>query len=388
MKKFVLYSAVYVLLGLVFVAIGEFYLWRFKESVSIVKVAEIQSSSKKELYYGRQILGNSLSTYKFEMFLRKQPNVLVLGQSVTLQFRDFMFEPYQEDFYNAGLMVRNLEDLKYVVELFKNKRVRKPSLIVLGVDFSFVLKENALDQLYSIKDLPEDRATNVQSHFKGYQQVFLNGSLREIPKVDVGFGKAGMIGRGYRNDGSYRHKPEIEQYVLDATYYDGGLRERLKANESPFLANMQFDQRKAAEYFKVLAQLKLLGIELLLYVPPYSDQFFNLAKQHKGFGAFWPKFMAFQEELVNKNYDVIRFTTPSQMGLKDDYMVDAEHPGEVLCGIQLLCFVKESGTPNKMLKTLTFSTLQHLLDAEQTLPISFLRDSVSVPLRNNLPLKN
>jgi len=388
MKKFVLYTAIYVSLGLLFVAIGEFYLWRFKESVSIKKVAEIQSSATKELYYGRQILGNSLSTYKYEMWMKTQPKVLVLGQSVTLQFRDFMFEPYHDDFYNAGLMVRNLKDLKHVLKMLENDKVKRPDLILLGMDFSFVLKENVLDDLYSITDLPEDRAINVQSHFKGYQQLFLNGSLREIPDLNVGFGKAGMIGRGYRNDGTYRHLPEIEQYVLDATYQDGGLSNKLYTNESPFLANMQFDDEKATQVFEILNGFKNLGIELLLYVPPYSDQFYKIATEHTGFAAFWPEFIAFQEGLKESNFDVISFTTPSQMGLKDDYMVDAEHPGEVLCAIQLMRYVKESSTQNKMLKTLTFSRVQQLLDAEYTLPISFLHDSVSVPLRNKIPSNN
>ena len=115
MKKFVLYTAIYVSLGLLFVAIGEFYLWRFKESVSIKKVAEIQSSATKELYYGRQILGNSLSTYKYEMWMKTQPKVLVLGQSVTLQFRDFMFEDNRSSSQVDNMLLT--QKALYVIEI-------------------------------------------------------------------------------------------------------------------------------------------------------------------------------------------------------------------------------------------------------------------------------
>ncbi len=386
MKKFIKRTCFYVFIGLLYVAVGEFFLWKLGESVSIEKVTDLQTAGKKELYYGRRILGNSLNTYKFTMFRKRNAKVLVLGQSVTLQFRDFMFAPFQNQFYNAGLMARNVDDLEYVITLFENGEQVKPELIVLGLDFSFVLENNELDKTYSLQMLPEDRATNIESHFNGMQKVFLVGTNRNIPKVNVGFGKAGMVGRGYRNDGSYRHKPEIENYIKTGEYIDGELSEKLQKRVSPFVPPMRFSQEKADRFRAILSRLSALQIDVLLYVPPFSDAFYNKAQKDEMFHPFFTDFLAFQNKLVQEGHNLIPFTTPSKMSLNDAYMVDADHPGEVLCAIQLLEFLSNSATQSKMLQAIDLNNLEELVHGKQHIPISFLRDSISLHLQK--PMAN
>ena len=173
MKKFVVRSIPYVFLCLLYAGFGEYYLQKYKEAYSIERVTDIQSTTQRELYYGREILGNSLGNYKYQMFVKTQPKVLVLGQSVTLQFRDFMFEPFENDFYNTGLMARNSKDLNYVLDLIESGSINKPELVLLGIDLSMVLKNTFLDDREWIRNLPEDRATIAKSHLKGFQRIFL-----------------------------------------------------------------------------------------------------------------------------------------------------------------------------------------------------------------------
>jgi len=385
MKKFVIRFLPFLLIGIVYASIGEYFLSELKENVSIEEVTELQKNSDKELYYGRQVLGNSISNYKVTMFRKKQPEVMTLGQSVTLQFRDFMFEPFEQDFYNTGLMSRNLKDIEYVTRLFETGEVKTPKFIFFATDLSLVLNPSFLDKQEFTRTPPTDRATESRSHLKGIQKVYLSAALRRPPEEDFGFGKAGMEGKGYRNDGTYRHKPNIEKFIEEkGLYNDGELSEKLEKKVIPFLLPMKYDNSKEKRLLEILDRLRQLNIELLLYIPPYSDTFFEKAKKDVVFMSFWKEYMNFQQKLIELDYDVIPFTTPGQMGLEDNYMVDAEHPSEVFCAIQLRNYVKNSGTTNPFLKKLTFIKVDKLLSAKTTIPIAFLVDDASASLREQV----
>lgn len=357
-------------------------MWNIRESVSIDRVTDAQLEADSETYYGRRVLGNSLSTYKYEMFNKKKPKVLVIGQSVSLQFRNFMFEPYQDEFYNAGLLMRNVTDLEFITDWFAEDSTIRPEYMVLALDFTFVLENATLDYLYSITDLPVDRAIETRSHLKGIQDLMLNASVRQRPNECYGYGKAGMTGRGYRIDGSYRHLPEIEAYIGDSTYRDGDLIDKLKRGEAEFKSPMNYSLGKAERVLHALHELEDQGIHLLVYVPPYSEVFFKEAMQNSDFNSFWKQFMHFQEEMINKGFDVIPFTVPSEIGLTDSYMVDAAHPGEVICGIQLMNFYHkkvEAGYRSPF----SFGILNSYLNDPHTIPISFLIDPASQLLRKD-----
>lgn len=389
MKKFVLKFTPYLLFILAYGLVGELLLYLNKESYSITKVAEVQSTSERELYYYRGILGNSVSNYKFQMFQKKQPKVLVLGQSVTLQFRDFIFEPFEDDFYNTGLMARNVKDFNYVLDLFSKGEIRKPELVLLGVDLSLFLQHTFLDETEWVRNYPPDRAESAKSHLKGMQQIFRDRHQLRPPQIDFGFGRLGMQGCGYRRDGTFRHCGEINRYLEDSTYTDGGLIDDLKNRRYPFVEPFAFSAAKEEAYLEVLERFQELEIELILYIPPYSDAFFNEAMKDEKFRNFWEHFGKLEQKLKTKGYNVIGFKTPSGMGLDDKLMIDAQHPSEVLCALQLKQAVEENSIKGKYIDALSFNTLDSLLNSKYRLPFSFMNDSIAkLDLERTWQLRN
>lgn len=380
MKKFVLKSLPYIAIGLLYGIVGEYFLCQTNEITPIKEVIRVQQESDNEVYFKRKIIENPLSRYKYAVWMQKQPKVLILGQSVTWQFRDFMFEPYSEDFYNTSLMVRNVKDLNYVLDIIESNKVSKPELVVLGVDFSFMLQTTYLDEKEWIKNSDKDAAISAKAHLNAIQRIWLNPELREIPKMDAGFGKGGMTGLGYRKDGSYRHKPHIEMYLVDSVYRDGELTENLKNKEGYFVEPFAFDSNKAEQLLLALERFDKLDIELLIYIPAMSGAFFDEALKNEKYKFFWDKYMNVQTDLQGKGYNVIPFCTPSQIGLTDHYMVDASHPGEVLIATQLLNFVQSGKARGKVLNDLLFDEVNELLESKNTIPVSFMRDSLSQKL--------
>ncbi|KAB1063980.1 hypothetical protein [Salibacter halophilus] len=382
MRKYLVKILPYLLLSLIYVGVGEFFLIRFQEVTPLDTVVEKQGEEGEEEYFGRRLISNSLNHYKLKMFEKKQPKVLVAGQSITLQFRDFMFSPYENDFYNSGLMLRNLSDLEYLTSKFESGKYRSPDIMLLGMDYSFVLKVNPLDLMEGLKNPPEDQAYDSKAHFKAMQSIFKYGKTRKIPDVDVGYGRAGMIGRGYRTGGSYRYKPEVEKFVETGHHHDEGhLVERLANRQRPFIEPIEYDSAKAKRVFSVLKRIDELDIKLILYFPPYSDHFFKAAQKDDHFMSFWKDYMAFQDRVSSLGYNVIPFTTPKEIGLNDKFMIDSEHTGEVMCALQLYEFFQSNKESFPEINT---KRIKQEIQTDYTTPISFLRDSISRPLRGQV----
>lgn len=99
--------------------------------------------------------------------------------------------------------------------------------------------------------------------------------------------------------------------------------------------------------------------------------------KNEKFRTFWNGYLKLQESLLQQGYNVIPYHTPAEVGLSDDYMVDANHPGEVIVAKQLYDFVKSGHAKGTFINTLSFYTVSDLLDSENTIPVSFLRDSLS-----------
>lgn len=380
MKKFVFRSLPYITLGLIYLVLGEYFLFRINETYPISAVANIQASTNSEIYYGRQLFSNPMSEYKLQMWKNTEPEILVLGQSVTWQLRDFMFEPYQDKFYNTALMARNPLDLNFVIDLIESGEVKKPKLIVFGLDFTFLLLKSELDGKEWVKDPKPDEVYSAKAHLKAVQTIWKDAELRSVPSVDLGFGKRGMIGAGYRNDGSYRHERHEDVYLFDSIYRDGPMVADLKARTGHFHEPFGYSSDKEVQMHKIIQRFKNLGVELLIYVPPHSDTFFKEALKDQEFEEFWSRFMNFQSKLVSQAYDIITYTTPKEIGLSDDYMIDANHPSEVLVATQLRNFVTSGKAKGKIINSLSFSLVNEFLESENTIPVSFMKDSVSQQL--------
>lgn len=378
MKKFVIKSLPYLLIGIIFLLIGEFFLFNFKELVPISEITDKQSTSKKEIFYGRRLLPENLSLYKYEMLLKTQPEVLVLGQSVVLQFRDYMFKPFHDKFYNTGLLVRNHKDIEMILDDIESKKVDKPKLIILGVDFSFLTETNFLDnqKLTFSDDLFDSKA-----HMRALQSVFFGGGkVRYLPKEDWGYGKDGISGRGYRNDGSYRYKPELEQYIFEKTNFDEHLINKLNAKSHPFSAPFKFSNDKAKGLETILKRIKDLDISLVIIFSPMTDGFYNEALKDIEFKQFWSEYSILQNELSLKGFDVIPFSTPATYQINDDYMIDADHPSEVYNSIALLKFLEAYKGNDQNIIQIDKNHLRSLIDSKRTIPKSFLLDSIDYQL--------
>ena len=376
MKKFIVRSLPFVLVIFLYLGIGEYLMYRISENVPVEVVVKKQLASKTECYYGRTLFENVEPLYKFEMLSNIQPSIVVLGSSVVFNFRDFFFQPFESKFYNTGLMLKSVRDLNDFVNHIKKGKIKKPAFVIIGIDNSLIKKVSFRQPEGSVfENFKADPICNYKEHLRAIQDVYLRSDVREVPEMNYGFGKKGMVGDGYRKDGSFSYKWELDIFLKDSTHYEGDLKAKLREKRDFFTLPLEVDSNKKEELIKVLKEFKKLNIELLLYFPPFSDEFYNIAKEDKVFNQFFGEYLAYQSLLEKEGFDMIKFTTPSRIGLNDYYMANAYHPGDIMVAKQLLTYSTSPERKNKFIDKLNFSLLDSLVKSSNN-PLSFMRDTL------------
>lgn len=146
MKKFLAKSTLVFIPILVVLTISLVLLIRVNEHLPLSIIIKQQQQSKTESYYNRELFENVLDIYKYNTMVHRKPEILAIGQSIVLCYRDFFFAPFQDQFYNTGLMIRNPKDLEVLTDELVNGKLRKPRYILFGLDHSFVLSNTPLDK--------------------------------------------------------------------------------------------------------------------------------------------------------------------------------------------------------------------------------------------------
>lgn len=376
MKKFILKSTIYMSVVLIYVGVGQFLLYRIRENIPVNTIVKNQINSPIESYYNKTLFENILSTYKLTSLEQKRATVITLGQSIVLCYRDFFFHPFEKEFYNTGLMIRNVNDIVYFKQLIIEDKIAKPQFIVFGLDHSLVMENSLLDHKKWIENPDADPSYDGKSQFRAMQEVLLRKDVRVVPDIDHGFGKRGMEGNGYRRDGSCNNKWEIDLFSTDSAHSEGILIETFKSRKGPFPPSMVISNEKKQLLYKTLDELRSMNIEIVVYVPPLSDEFFNYVNKDSVFHNFWKQFLTCQEELKAKKYDVIEFTTPSRIGFTDYNMLNSDHPGEILVAHQFYNYCISKDRKNTFIDKLDLVNFKKELDKANTHPISFMKDTL------------
>lgn len=374
MKKYILKSLLFALPVFVYLILSYYFMMRINEHLPVSSVIERQQSSTNESYYNRILFENVLDLYKYKTMLQRQPKVLVLGQSIVLSFRDFFVSPFNQSFYNTGLMVRNIHELENISNQLIDGTLTKPTYIIFGLDHSFVLKKDLFDTKSIKTSYWQDPFFDSKKQLRAMQEVMLKSDVREIPNIDVGYGKRGMVGNGYRKDGSCNNKWEIDLFTKDSTHIEGSLINEFKNHGNAYPIDMVFDEQKANRLTNCLNKLRNNQIELLIYVPVLSDSFYTYASQHQHFNSFWKEYLQFQNQLIQSKFNVIPFATPSSLGLNDYYMLNANHPGEVLVAKQFVQFYKNKAVLGPVSSSFDLKSLESKLLSTQH-PLSFQIES-------------
>jgi hypothetical protein len=191
------------------------------------------------------------------MATQKKADILVVGQSTVLQFRGVMFHPFESNFYNMGPSMTSINELYNLINFIKSKKIKKPKLMIIGLDLSLVKKTNN-NLSADIAPLHEDEIFQAKYHAAAAQSLikfyYQNGFSSSPSKTDLGFGYLGSKGTGYRNDGSLHYAQDIANYLKKPVFCDAiNYKLLLKNKEYIFTNPFNVDARLECSNFSIFS---------------------------------------------------------------------------------------------------------------------------------------
>ena len=103
------------------------------ELASIDSVIRKQERDNKLIFYSME-LADGTPYYKFQSVLARKPEVLVMGSSRVLQFREQFFDKTSK-FYNAGGPFGTVRHFRIFLESIPQELL--PELVVVGLDHHY-----------------------------------------------------------------------------------------------------------------------------------------------------------------------------------------------------------------------------------------------------------
>ncbi len=320
-----------------------------------------RTQQDQALIYGPATNGNYFS-YKLELAKVRKPDVVVLGSSRMLGFRQ---EDFTASFVNAGRGMGHLnEGAQFLGELFK---FHKPRLIVLGLDPWWFNDSEAQQARYpehasQAQDLRLDKIkAPVQWLREGkvsigtFAKVLLKRDRRnELTNWD-NLGVSAIIdSTGFRPDGSYQY---------GSYYYTPGGNgisqvQLIDSGTSPFGYGAHIG-RRLDDLMAIIRLVQDAGVQMVIVMPPLAPQMLDAIEAHHAQYAYLGEMRQALTNLPVEYYDLLNGT-----GLTNDACeyVDGDHAGEVADQRLLLAILE--GNPHSVLAPLLdHGRLQSYIDA-------------------------
>lgn len=268
--------------------------------------------------------------------LHEKNEVMVLGSSRVLQFREQMFDV---SFYNSGYSISGLNDLKPFLQSLPTSKY--PKYLILGLD-QWMFNES-WDNLKT--------QTAIETWEKSFSKYPAHAVYKNV-YIDLFMGKydfhlfddtdtLNLIGlnarvnhTGFRNDGSFYYGSQIEKLLAsDSTASDfkyASTLVRIKEGNKRF----QFGRVVNCNAIKVLADFlkysELNNIKVIAFLSPFPDTIYNMMEASGNY-TYMPKIYSTLEPLCKRyNCELYDFSTVSKCGSTDQETIDGFHGGELV----------------------------------------------------------
>lgn len=325
----------------------------------IGKIIDYEFSRPRSTLFSKKFMPDSHYRLKYNEILRRDPDILMLGSSRVLSFREEMFGD-DADFFNAGRILHSLEDLSDFTELLLSRI--NPKTIYLGVDFYWLGSKEYFEHALGKVSYTKDEIYDWQSYLY-FNKMFLLEIIKKpslITRIinnepDI-FGKKtamglqALDGNGFRFDGSFQYGTVITKRRENPEYVDTltpPILEQITSGIGAFQFNEYINPARVKILKDFLVKAKEKNIDVIGFSTPFSIEVYQkliTSLQHKDFfSESLQKISAVFEEAGFPYFD---FHNLESLNINDSYMLDGTHSGETAAAIVL-----KKTTPDINIKT-------------------------------------
>ncbi len=335
-------------------------LWRSGEAYSPIRIVDWQTETGG--IWDPSIISNGQieHQYKEALVYRHKPEVMVMGSSRVLGYRNSMFATNMTN-VGRGIKYSLIDD-----EVRRLVSIHKPQVILYAPDFwHFTLRSYETDLAYQssranlLLDTPiESLSLQIvpreiyqvwlylierKISWKSAFMILLNGRDREGPRL----GLRGMsldIG-GYGPDGSYYYLKEFQQPkknfdLFNSINTDPGTVPEGELDSATLSSELLERVRRAAIYAEEE------GIAFVTVLLPVPSGLRSLLIRDERFASFYKLFSSsMQRKVIDAGGEFFDFTDSRILDAPDREFIDFGHPGSVMLARTLLAMSKSSLGP-------------------------------------------
>ncbi|WP_396586884.1 hypothetical protein [Bermanella sp. R86510] len=280
------------------------------------------------------LLDQNTMPYKLELIDYRKPNVVAIGSSTSMQFREDFFAKNSE-FINAGGAAASVEDLYRFSEAMLIRH--KPDLVILGIDFWWVNPNRSNPVRPIAGTLPEFNFRKVIDTARFLWSVedpmFLFGNVLNYssamihPKSGlpvIGF-SALTSSDGYRPDGSRLYYQYVAGQRKSADVNFNGTLQRIEQNRSRFDYASELDFASYRILLNTIQLYKTHNVATVVFLPPVAPVIADLLESMTDEYKYISELK--KEAKRNGWYD---YLTPNTISRNECEFIDGFHMGDVL----------------------------------------------------------
>lgn len=291
-----------------------------------------------------------------EVNTRQKQDVLALGSSRILQFREGMFD---SSFYNAGYTIVSVSD--FVPFLNSIPKSKYPEVLLISLD-QWMFNENwdALDGP-GANESKWRRSFNENAHMStqlsvwsdlldakySYIDLLTKAENSSIEKVGL---NAVVNGKGFRNDGSMNYGDQIHKLInKDPSANDHnfqGTFSRIDQGNNRFEYGEQVNSRALKELDEFLSFCSANDVYVVAVLPPFADKV-NERLKSSGKHAYVNKVYPASKVIFDRyGFELWDMTHLAKFNSGDEEVVDGFHGGEVAY-LKMLTYMVEKDSKLK-----------------------------------------
>ncbi len=331
---------------IIWCGISEWCVHRINEHYTENEIIALQCNTKS--LYSTAITG--YEAMKIPIGLAKKPDLVVLGSSRVMQFREAFFKDIS--FYNFGLSGSSLDDLNYAADSILAEHV--PKTVIIGMDLW------SLDYKWTNRTRHRINEKNIlatRHHLyiclwkamlnnpKVRQQVF-ESSIREYDvlghRKTIGLGAAGDASSGFREDGSYQYG----DLITEPTSYETKMAPTydMITEEKEYFEYNGISSERIAKLETLLLKFKNRGCNVIVVLAPFPADTYKTLSGIEKYNNYMNDFVAAVNELCQKDsIACYNFLNPLSLGAETDEIIDGFHSSEKTYARMTLAMQSDEG---------------------------------------------
>jgi len=274
---------------------------------------------------------NDTLPYKLASYAARKPDIVAIGSSRAMRFREQFF---LDNFYSFGGAMQSVQQGEFLVEKMLSEH--RPRAVILALDFWWFHTEREDPFYYAVT--PNRRLLKVRSvleptkwlyegkiSFFDYADTIIHGDAMQPDRIGV---TARKKNTGFANDGSYYGKYQTMPRTPACNVSSAQMQRTFGKEDMWYFPKMHFDKGRIAQFVRLVRRLEDDGIDVVVVFPPLSPVAYA-EMEHTDRNESMLLLHDLKGGLRDADIVFADYTNPSSLGSEYCEFLDLIHGGDV-----------------------------------------------------------